>query len=75
MRNLLFLKDIHTAAVEDNLKSAAELPYFEGDFWPNVIEENIKELKQEEEEERKAASAGENEGDKVRLEFLLWRNV
>ena len=24
-----------------------EIPYFEGDFWPNVLEENIKELDQE----------------------------
>ena len=29
------------------------MPYFEGDFWPNVIEESIKELAQEEEEEEK----------------------
>ena len=24
-----------------------EIPYFDGDFWPNVIEETIKELDQE----------------------------
>jgi len=24
-----------------------EIPYFEGDFWPNVIEDTIKELDQE----------------------------
>ena len=24
-----------------------EIPYFEGDFWPNVVEETIKELDQE----------------------------
>ena len=24
-----------------------EIPYFEGDFWPNIIEETIKELDQE----------------------------
>lgn len=39
--------------------SAAELPYFEGDFWPNVLEESIKELDQEEEEKRKQAEAAE----------------
>ena len=33
-----------------------DIPYFEGDFWPNVIEETIKELDQEE-EERKASEA------------------
>lgn len=45
--------------MEDKLSSAAELPYFEGDFWPNVLEESIKELDQEEEEKRKQAEAAE----------------
>lgn len=45
--------------MEDKLSSAAELPYFEGDFWPNVLEESIKELDQEEEEKRKQAKAAE----------------
>lgn len=45
--------------MEDKLSSAAELPYFEGDFWPNVLEESIKELDQEEEEKRKEAEAAE----------------
>lgn len=40
-------KDIHKQAIEDNFKSATELPYFEGDFWPNVIEESIKEIDME----------------------------
>lgn len=45
--------------MEDKLSSAADLPYFEGDFWPNVLEESIKELDQEEEEKRKQAEAAE----------------
>lgn len=45
--------------MEDRLSSAADLPYFEGDFWPNVLEESIKELDQEEEEKRKQAEAAE----------------
>ena len=40
-------------AVESNMQSAAEMPYFEGDFWPNILEESIKELEQEEEDKRK----------------------
>lgn len=52
-------KDILKQAMEDKLGSAAELPYFEGDFWPNVLEESIKELDQEEEEKRKQAEAAE----------------
>ena len=39
--------------MENNIGSATELPYFEGDFWPNVLEESIKELDQEEEEKRR----------------------
>lgn len=46
-------KDIFKQANEDRLTSAKELPYFEGDFWPNVLEESIKELEQEEEERKK----------------------
>ena len=30
------------------MTSVTELAYFEGDFWPNVIEEQIKELDREE---------------------------
>lgn len=56
-RIVLDYKDIHKQAFEDNLKSPAELPYFEGDFWPNVMEESIKELDQEEEEKRKQEEA------------------
>ena len=43
-RIVLDYKDIYKQALEDNLQSPAELPYFEGDFWPNVLEENIREL-------------------------------
>ncbi|KAM4697951.1 CREB-binding protein isoform 3-T3 [Rhinophrynus dorsalis] len=49
-------KDIFKQATEDRLTSAKELPYFEGDFWPNVLEESIKELEQEEEERKKEES-------------------
>ncbi|KAM0736679.1 CREB-binding protein [Formica fusca] len=52
-------KDILEQAMEDRLSSAADLPYFEGDFWPNVLEESIKKLDQEEEKKRKQAEAAE----------------
>ncbi|GFS77673.1 CREB-binding protein [Nephila pilipes] len=59
-RVIVDYKDILRQATEDNLTSAAELPYFDDDFWPNVLEESIKELEQEDEEKRKAeASAAE----------------
>ena len=40
-------------AIESNMQSAVEMPYFEGDFWPNILEESIKELEQEEEDKRR----------------------
>uniref|UniRef100_A0A8C9K3X3 histone acetyltransferase n=1 Tax=Panthera tigris altaica TaxID=74533 RepID=A0A8C9K3X3_PANTA len=54
-------KDIFKQATEDRLTSAKELPYFEGDFWPNVLEESIKELEQEEEERKKEESSAASE--------------
>jgi E1A/CREB-binding protein len=42
------------------------LPYFDGDFWPNTLEDSIKELDQEE-QERKASAAAEAAGDLVRM--------
>uniref|UniRef100_A0A667XMB9 histone acetyltransferase n=1 Tax=Myripristis murdjan TaxID=586833 RepID=A0A667XMB9_9TELE len=54
-------KDIFKQATEDRLTSAKELPYFEGDFWPNVLEESIKELEQEEEERKREENSTSNE--------------
>ncbi|KAF4117002.1 CREB-binding protein-like [Onychostoma macrolepis] len=36
-----------------------ELPYFEGDFWPNVLEESIKELEKEVEQWKKNTATSE----------------
>uniref|UniRef100_A0A8B9TVU8 histone acetyltransferase n=1 Tax=Anas platyrhynchos TaxID=8839 RepID=A0A8B9TVU8_ANAPL len=58
-------KDIFKQATEDRLTSAKELPYFEGDFWPNVLEESIKELEQEEEERKKEESTAASETTEV----------
>ncbi|XP_036422021.1 histone acetyltransferase p300 isoform X2 [Colossoma macropomum] len=54
-------KDIFKQATEDRLTSAKELPYFEGDFWPNVLEESIKELEQEEEERKREENSTSSE--------------
>ncbi|XP_039255254.2 CREB-binding protein-like isoform X2 [Styela clava] len=61
-------KDIFHQAKEDRLQSARELPYFEGDFWPNVLEESIKEIEQEE-EDRKQAEASEQAAAEEALLF------
>ena len=50
-------KDIFRHCTDEEITTVTEIPYFEGDFWPNVIEETIKELDMEEEEERKASEA------------------
>uniref|UniRef100_A0A8C7V8C3 histone acetyltransferase n=1 Tax=Oncorhynchus mykiss TaxID=8022 RepID=A0A8C7V8C3_ONCMY len=54
-------KDVFKQATEDRLTSANELPYFEGDFWPNVLEESIKELEQEEEERKREENSTSSE--------------
>ncbi|KHJ49440.1 hypothetical protein D918_00566 [Trichuris suis] len=50
-------KDIYKHAQDEHLQSATELPYFEGDYWPNVLEDCIKELEAEEAERRREAEA------------------
>ena len=61
-------QDILLDAKDNNMTSPAQLPYFEGDFWPNVLEVSIMEFDQEEEEKRKweeaeAAEAEEPTGE------------
>ena len=73
---MLFLpisQDILKSAMDDGITCATELPYFEGDFWPNVLEESIKELDQEEEERQKAAekAAAASAGEEVRISFNI----
>ncbi|OWF41886.1 CREB-binding protein [Mizuhopecten yessoensis] len=58
-RCVIDYKDIYKDAIENNVQSATEMPYFEGDFWPNVLEESIKELDQEEEEEKRKREEAE----------------
>ena len=69
-RIVIDYKDIHKQAIEDNFKTAIELPYFEGDFWPNVIEESIKEIEIEQQkiiqqEQRQQQLAENNSQDSL----------
>lgn len=68
--SLFLTQDIFKQATEDRLTSAKELPYFEGDFWPNVLEESIKELEQEEEERKREENNTSSESIDVRIYFL-----
>lgn len=69
---MLFSQDIFKQATEDRLTSANELPYFEGDFWPNVLEESIKELEQEEEERKKEENTAASDTPEVRNVVRSW---
>jgi E1A/CREB-binding protein len=45
------------------MKTPLDIPYFEGDFWPNVLEECIKESEQEEEKRRKEEAEAQAAAD------------
>ena len=65
-RVVIDYKDVMKDCQDNQVQSALQIPYFEGDFWSNIIEESIKELDQEEEDRRKqeveAARAMEDGG-------------
>ncbi len=46
-------QDIHTDADDNNMESATELAYFEGDHWPKELEKYIKKLKKKPKRTRK----------------------
>lgn len=48
-------------ARDDNLVTPMALSYFEGDFWPNVIEDCIREVQNEELERKKQEEAARQE--------------
>ena len=73
-RIVLDYKDIYKQALEDNIQSPAELPYFEGDFWPNVMEENIRELEQEEEARKRVSNIFTNWQKWIKLLFSNFTN-
>ncbi|CAD6188119.1 unnamed protein product [Caenorhabditis auriculariae] len=65
-KTVVEFKDIYKQARDDNLQTPASLPYFEGDFWPNVIEDCIREAGNEEAQRKKIeATEGEEEEDDI----------
>nr|XP_006012805.1 PREDICTED: histone acetyltransferase p300-like [Latimeria chalumnae] len=60
-----FFKDLFKQVTEECLVSAKELPYFEGDFWPNFLEESIEKLEQEEREREEYTSNEARDVSKV----------
>lgn len=65
INEMLSFQDILKQASDDGLTCASELPYFDGDFWPNALEDSIRELDQEEEERKASAAAAEASGKDV----------
>lgn len=65
------LQDILKDAIENNIRCATQIPYFEGDFWPNVLEESIKELDQEEEEKKKREEAEAAAAEQASVEEVV----
>ncbi|VDD83371.1 unnamed protein product [Mesocestoides corti] len=56
-------KDILKDAIDHHLVSPTEIPYFEGDFWPNTLEEILQDLDKEEERRRREEAMAETEDD------------
>ena len=50
-------QDVFKYCIKYGITSVTDIPYFEGDFWANVIEENIKELDQEAKEREASEQA------------------
>ena len=62
-RVVIDYKDIYRDGKENNLTSAAQMPYFEGDFWPTVLEDSIEELHQEEREKKKQIESKDDDAE------------
>lgn len=65
--NFVYLQDLFKHST-DSCYSVTDIPYFEGDFWPNIIEETIKELDQEAKEREAEASSDVSSLDVLYLE-------
>ncbi|PAV63530.1 hypothetical protein WR25_07690 isoform F [Diploscapter pachys] len=65
-KTVIEFKDIYKQARDDNLTTPMMLPYFEGDFWPNIIEDCIREANTEEAQRVKVeADEGDGEEDET----------
>lgn len=57
------LQDIYEKAKDDNIQSVTQLPYFEGDYWPSVIEDAIKTSENDEGQKRNGKAVEVLNGD------------
>jgi len=56
---IVWFQDILQDAIDNDLTCVTQMAYFEGDFWPNIIEDCIRELNEEEEEEKHLSAIGD----------------
>lgn len=56
-------KNILKDALDHQLVSPTEIPYFEGDFWPNTLEDILKELEEEEARRRREEAMAQAEAE------------
>ncbi|CAL8088588.1 unnamed protein product [Calicophoron daubneyi] len=56
-------KNILKDALDHQLVSPTEIPYFEGDFWPNTLEDILKELEEEEARRRREEAIAQAEAE------------
>ncbi|VDM53887.1 unnamed protein product [Angiostrongylus costaricensis] len=61
-KTIVEFKDIYKQACDGNFTTPMSLPYFEGDFWPHVIEDCIREVSDENARRREEVSEAD-EGD------------
>ncbi|CAF1375060.1 unnamed protein product [Rotaria sordida] len=58
-RIVINYKDIVQDCLDNQVQTVLDIPYFDHDFWPFMIEDNIEKLNQEEEDRRKQDVEGE----------------
>ena len=67
MENILCMQDLFKYFT-DSLDNVTDIPCFEGDYWPKIIEETIKDLDQEAKKREAEASS-----DVSSYMYILWQ--
>ncbi|CAL8100581.1 unnamed protein product [Orchesella dallaii] len=60
-------KNLHKYILDGGLNPVDDLPYFEGDFWPMILEDSLKDIDKEEEKKKEANGSLAQSGPDSRL--------
>ena len=60
-----FPQDIFQHCIKNGVTSVTGIPYFDGDFWPNVIEESIYQENKERELSKYKVCVGSGKGENI----------